>query len=203
MSDQKKDNVKSQNRWCGSCGEELALDHSGIRCKQSHHLCTDCSQNFKKSVFDIGPAAFPPKCSFCACHVDVLSFERQLNGTDEIGERGQYLTYMMMHQLEDGEVLSNCPFCPFFCTRFGEAAQLNFVHCQRPDCGKVSCSLCCKECVPVDDDSEEDESVRLGMAEHFACACALIPASNCSPALLAPVRTWTLCELSLSPLLMR
>ena len=31
-------------------------------------------------------------------------------------------------------VRSDCPFCPFFCTRFGEAAQLNFVHCQSPDC---------------------------------------------------------------------
>ena len=27
MSDEKKGDVKSQNRWCGSCGDKLALDH--------------------------------------------------------------------------------------------------------------------------------------------------------------------------------
>lgn len=83
-----------------------------------------------------------------------------------------FLTYMMMKQLDDGEVLSSCPYCPYFCTRHvQEISQHNFVHCLNPSCRKISCSLCRKECTPCDDDDEEeDESMQLGMAEHFICA---------------------------------
>jgi len=69
-----------------------------------------------------------------------------------------------------------CPFCPFFETRVlaggatTSAAQACFVNCKSSECGRVSCSLCKKECVPCDDDEEEDEAVRMGMDEHFVCA---------------------------------
>lgn len=168
--DKKPEQKESAYRWCAVCGDKLDADHPGIHCKQSHHLCGDCSGNFKRSIFEAGPEAFPPKCGFCACEINLLSFERQLTGTDMEGERSMFLTYMLMHQL-DGDVMSNCPWCPFFCTReVNELAEANFVYCQNPACYKVTCALCMKECVPCDDDEEEDEAVRLGMAEHFACA---------------------------------
>lgn len=171
MSRSKKgDEKQNSRRWCAVCTEELTADHEGIHCKQSHHLCSDCSANYKRSIFEGGPRAFPPKCGFCASEVNLASFERQLGGTDNDGERSTFLNYMMMHQL-DGDLMSSCPWCPFFCTRESNSvAEASFIFCQNPECCKVTCALCVKECVPIDDDDEEDEAVRQGMAEHFECA---------------------------------
>lgn len=171
QEDGKDKDEKSQSRWCGVCNEKLALDHHGIRCKNSHHLCGECSQNFKDSVMnDAYPELFPPKCGFCACEVDLPSFERQLTEA----QRETFLTMMMLNQLPEDEVLQTCPFCPFFCTRVlgegGSVAEATFLHCMGRGCEKVSCTLCLKECIACEDSDEEDQAVRLGMVEHFACA---------------------------------
>lgn len=158
---------------CGVCGDTLARDHTGIRCNNSHHLCEECSVNFKNSIMsEPQMETFPVKCSFCACQVNGASFERFLNET----ERSTYLTYLTMSQLPDDEIMLTCPFCPFFETRVlpggakSSHAQATFLHCKNGECAKVSCSLCKKECVPCDDDNETDEAKRLGMDDHFVCA---------------------------------
>mmetsp|Transcript_37890 Transcript_37890/g.77772 ORF Transcript_37890/g.77772 Transcript_37890/m.77772 type:complete len:359 (+) Transcript_37890:40-1116(+) len=170
-----KENTKDEKvstRSCGVCGDRLELDHAGIRCKNAHHLCPECSENYKNGVMnEASMDMFPPKCSFCACEVDLPSFERQL--TD--AQRDTFLSIMMMKELEPGEIVQSCPFCPFFCTRFvgtgGSSAQALFIHCLRSDCSKVSCSICLKECKDGEHDSDEDdEAVQLGMIGHFECA---------------------------------
>lgn len=169
--DQDDKDEKSQSRWCGVCSEKLAIDHHGIRCKSSHHLCEECSGNYKDGVMkDACPDLFPPKCGFCACEIDLPSFERHL--TD--AQRDMYLSMMVLKQLPDDEVLVSCPFCPFFCTRVvgenGSAAEALFMHCMGHGCQKVSCTLCMKECVACEDADMEDEAATLGMAAHFECA---------------------------------
>jgi hypothetical protein len=166
--DGKKD--EAQWRWCAVCGEKLMADHPGVYCMNSHHLCSDCSAIFKDSLMkEPSIDTFPPKCGFCACEVNLQSFERQLDDD----ERGTFLTMMVLKQLPEDEVMMSCPHCPFFCTRRADASEAIFIHCQAPSCLKVSCRLCSKECVPIDGDGEEeedDEAVQLGMAEHFQCA---------------------------------
>jgi len=154
------------------CGDHLECDHTGIHCKNSHHLCDECSETFKGSIMTDGTLdVFPPKCGFCGCEVDLPSFERQLNTS----ELQYFLSMMTMKELPPDEMMQTCPFCPYFYTRLlgegGSTAEALFIHCMKPDCQKVSCGLCYKECVPIDDEEEEeDEAVRLGMAEHFECA---------------------------------
>lgn len=169
----KDDDPKNQNRFCEMCGDKLERDHTGIHCKNSHHLCDECSETYKGSIMNHSTLeVFPPKCGFCACEVDLLSFERQLS----MAELETFLSMMTMKELPPDEVMHTCPFCPFFYTRLlsegASTAEALFIHCMSPECRKVSCALCHKECVPCDDEDEDedDEAVQLGMAEHFACA---------------------------------
>jgi len=173
---------KGRKIYCGVCTEALEADDTGIHCQNAHHMCAECSADFVQSSLKEGPAAFPPKCAFCAVKINVPSFERQL--TEE--QNGTYLSYMLMAQLPEGEVMVECPFasCSYVETRYlgenGSRAEINFVHCQNPACGKVSCGLCKKECVPCSgsdggggDDSDEDDgidAVQRGMMKHFKCA---------------------------------
>ena len=117
----------------------------------------------------------PPKCPFCAVEVNLPSFERQLT-TEQLGT---YMSYMLMAQLPEGEVMISCPFagCPYFETRQlgegGSLAEINFFHCQHWACRKVSCGLCKKECKPCDDEEDDDDEIgpeQRGMMEHFVCA---------------------------------
>lgn len=167
---------KNEKRTCETCGETLERDHTGIRCKNSHHLCSECSESYKSSIMkECVIELFPPKCGFCACEVDLPSFERQLMPK----ELDTFLSMMMMKELPPDEIMQACPFCPYFCTRLlgegGSTAEALFIHCLKPECEKVSCSLCYKECMPSatdgkEDEEEEDEAAKLGMEEHFACA---------------------------------
>jgi len=167
----KDDDPKNQKRSCEMCGDTLERDHTGVRCQNSHHLCDECSDTYKDSIMkEASLEVFPPKCGFCACEVDLPSFERQLTKT----ELETFLSMMTMKELPADEIMQTCPFCPYFCTRLlgegGSIAEALFVHCLKPECGRVSCSLCFQACVPCNDDEEDDEAAQLGMAEHFECA---------------------------------
>lgn len=175
-SHQKKDDPKKEEvriRWCAVCGELLPVDHLGVWCMNSHHLCSECSANYKRSILSApAPESFPPKCGFCASQLNLPSFERQLDDD----ECGTYLTFMTMRELSDNEVLHSCPFCPFFCIRVvNKVVEAPFLHCKNPTCQRTSCALCKKECVPIHggggeaEREEADESEVLGLKEHFVC----------------------------------
>ena len=166
---------KGRTLSCGICGETLDGEHTGIHCKNAHHMCTDCSANFVSTTLEEGINAIPPKCPFCAVDVNLPSFERQL--TTE--QHGTYMSYMVMGQLPEGETMVQCPLgsCQYFEIRkLGEGGsngeQMNFFFCQHPDCRKVSCFLCKKECVLCDSDDDDDDidPQQLAMMKHFACA---------------------------------
>ena len=95
---------------CISCSSELPNDHTGIRCVQSHDICTDCCQPYIETLFENPMSSIPVKCALCQQEVPSLTVERQLNPVQlEI-----YQLYMIQSKLDPLEETRRCPHCQYF-----------------------------------------------------------------------------------------
>ena len=45
---------------CMGCQSDLDTDHTGVKCPNDHHICSECSVNYVSYIFE--SSAFPPKC---------------------------------------------------------------------------------------------------------------------------------------------
>lgn len=142
------------------CASSLDADHTGVICQQDHHVCAECSVGFVDEVLK-EPDRVPVKCMICSCDIVPATFERQLNNR----QLQTYATYCTISgaELQEGEELHRCPFCPnmviltggkedivFNCTNIGRGGKA---------CGKASCKVCNKELTRR---NHEDHLLRCG-----------------------------------------
>ena len=113
----------STNYGCGSCGDELQADHIGIRCRQGHDLCPECSKSYVQVILSEPETRIPAKCSLCNCELGSSSIERQMD-SDQLAV---YLMYMAMKQVNEDEKIENCPFCKYF-EIWNKACTTNFFY---------------------------------------------------------------------------
>jgi hypothetical protein len=130
---------------CGSCTMELAPDHTGIKCIQGHHFCTDCSKYIVKLFLSDLQTYMPLYCVECKVGLNSQIFERQLT-PEQLDFYHQLLpaNVRMKDLVGEGERLDNCPFCGNEVIR--RIYDTSIFNCNKPDCGKTSCLICRKEC---------------------------------------------------------
>ncbi|GAA6012212.1 hypothetical protein JCM10207_002762 [Rhodosporidiobolus poonsookiae] len=141
---------------CGCCFTDCALSQM-VTCLEGCAFCKDCARMNAES--QIGMRKFVLPCmSTSGC-----------TSTFPDREAGTYLsrkTLAALHKIRSEkeiggaeiEGLKQCPFCPF--AYIVENPDERLFHCQRDDCGIVSCLQCQKKdhlpktCAEVDDDAK-------------------------------------------------
>eukprot|EP01084_Bolivina_argentea_P282149 482917_1 len=173
MTDKDK---KNQNLHCMGCHIELADDHTGITCTQSHHICPECSVNFVHEVLEAPSDHIPLQCMICKQTIVRETFERQLNDQ----QMQTFLLYNIQYNpksyLADNEMVACCPFCEYFEINTKAAGRLLFL-CKRYGCMKSSC-FWCKKLIKdngIDEEDEGDDEKNYNMDQddvetHFECA---------------------------------
>ena len=91
---------------CLACGDTLKRDHLGIRCKQGHDICPDCSKDYVSNMLSDPETRIPAKCSLCNVEVSSGSVEMQLT-QDQLEI---YIMYLSMKEIDKSEKVVNCPF---------------------------------------------------------------------------------------------
>jgi len=164
-------NKKRHVLYCMGCGCELAQDHTGIMCLQSHAICPDCSKNFVSAVMEEPTTKIPVKCMTCKTEVITSTFERQLN-------EKQLQTFLKYHMqfdtsfLAEGEKVVSCPFCGYWEINITSEGEMLF-YCQSLKCKKVSCFHCKKD-VKKRRNSEIELDIK-EVEDHFECAALAKP----------------------------
>lgn len=161
------DKIEKKKTICGGCESELEPDHGGIQCVQAHHYCTDCSV-FIVNLFFSEPHNYTPlRCVQCRVDLNPAVFERQLSA-EQLDFYNQHMLSLIWAKELVGpdERLDHCPFCTFAAIR--ELRASNRLHCQHPECRKISCLICRKACLDMTSDYATDE-ILVELNKHFKC----------------------------------
>jgi len=127
---------------CMGCRESLKPDHTGIVCRNDHHVCAnDCAQNFINHVLSEGPAGVPVMCMNCHCDVVVNTFERNCTPAQLAIFEETCVLVGGAPSME--ESWYQCPLCPMKVIIFVSPGDIIF-HC--PGCMARSCMICRQRC---------------------------------------------------------
>lgn len=162
---------KSSSIECFACLSEVAFDHTGIQCRQGHHLCVNCSGQWIDNLFSSTNFAkqFPPKCSICNIDINLQIFERNITKESQLS-KFQSLSCSYFIKLNENEMWVECPYCDYKEIR-NTSNDPFMVYCQNESCKKISCFYCFKEITDMqlnminesllyssDDDDSNDDS---------------------------------------------
>lgn len=173
---------KSSNTYeCVSCLVDLNLDHTGIQCRQGHHLCPNCSGTWIDTLFSSNFANdFPPKCCICKIAINVQVFERNIRMESQ---RNKFLAISLDHflVLDENEMWVDCPSCDYKEIRL-TSSEPNTIYCQNELCKRTSCYYCYKEVTnshlisisqaldnSSDNDSSDDDDLNDDIDQHIGC----------------------------------
>jgi hypothetical protein len=158
---------EKKKTFCGGCNTELEDDHTGIQCIQAHHFCTDCSIHIVNLFFSDPQHYTPLRCVQCHIDLNPSVFERQLTAEQLVFYHQHMLVLVWAKELlNEDERLDNCPFCSFAVIR--SKHDTNFLYCEHPECGKISCLICRKALPKILNDYGNDEEIA-EMERHFKC----------------------------------
>jgi hypothetical protein len=172
MSESKES--KKNNVACFGCADNLALDHTGIKCLQNHHMCTDCSKNYINLIFSEPLLYLPAWCPNCKTEILVNTIEMQLKEEDLERFQNLCLIYSINESIDlQYETIVCCPFCSY--TEIRQKDGINFIFCRNEKCLKRSCYFCHLECEYEDDNDHDNDNVSNETESsdaigHFQCA---------------------------------
>ena len=153
---------------CESCMDDIRdNDALKLTCQSGHILCGECSAVYCESIMAEGAlAVLPnPKCSICRAPIPAVAFERCLKPE----QYSQYLSYVAVQNLQEGESLFSCVNCQYSEIRV-DSPPLFF--CQHPGCQTVHCGGCKKKFPPLDEEDDDDDAFAEGQNErvrHLMC----------------------------------
>jgi len=82
----------------------------GLCCPSSHHMCSECTGVYVKSILGDLEASYPPKCPMCRGEMPTNHFESQLNTKQQTHVRA----FAAQRALKPDQCLAKCPQCEHF-----------------------------------------------------------------------------------------
>lgn len=168
---------KKQEINCIGCFSIVQSDEMKLRCEQSHHLCTECTEQYLESCFSDGFEVFPPRCPLCKIELSTEIVEMNLKSEEQ---REVFLLKTLQSNLQLGpnDLWIFCPVCPY-----REIRQVNgkedlfLIYCQNEKCMKQHCYFCLNEIkfiekdTLVNEENSDDEYERCyeGVKDHLIC----------------------------------
>ena len=142
-------NYKNSKVRCIGCGNELELDHPGIKCVQCHNICLDCSKGFVNLVISEPTIYLPLKCQECKIELNPSNVFRTCTIEQEEKLHEVMLQVVISKgPLQVGESLWHCQFCNYFDYLIdSNHSELMIRNCPNENCKKISCLYCKAEIV--------------------------------------------------------
>ena len=154
---------------CLGCLKKKDDKDLGIECGGGHYIHGEsCLRKYISSQFENGKTNF--KCPNNCAHEFPNERMEALMTEEEMVQYNKF-AYVL-----DDEIFFGCPFCDFGAVYQRDDVPL-FFFCERPQCKKMSCTVCHKECVFIsknqnyDEDEEEEtkEADNKDAERHFLC----------------------------------
>lgn len=82
----------------------------GLCCPSSHHMCSECTGVYVKSVLGDLEASYPPRCPMCRGDFPLDQFESQLGTKQQAHVRA----FAAQRALKPSQCLIKCPKCEYF-----------------------------------------------------------------------------------------
>ncbi|BGP20766.1 hypothetical protein JCM10213v2_008929 [Rhodosporidiobolus nylandii] len=133
---------------CGCCFDEVAVENTAP-CDAGHLFCKTCCTRNANTRLGQRQATLPCMAPDCASLFSPQGWaeylpQKTIDGLEKLAQEQD-----VGKAFEGVEGFEGCPFCPYAC--FIENPHERLFHCQRADCGKVSCRKCkehmnCSQC---------------------------------------------------------
>ena len=98
---------------CISCFSVLNEDHLGIKCLQSHVICTACAGDYINTIFADPVQNLPPKCPNCRTEIIGQTLEIQFDSNKSSQYNNLMLCVASVQSLSSNETILHCSFCSY------------------------------------------------------------------------------------------